>query len=1445
LLQVSDPLSAFDVEPRAKGRKHRRVAIKAGLAHIEVKAGRRPESAALAEHLQSVLQATKGVHWAEVNGILGRVAVSFEEGEVDPDDLVDLVSEIEEAHEVHEERFGLDREEHPADRLGTRRALIALAADAAGIGVSVAGTILRLSPIPIELASAVSFIDGIPRIRHLLEERLGPTVTDVGLSVTNALAQGLGAGPFGLAVDMLHRGTAYAESLAEETCFEELAFDLHKPGAIHEPIQRKPRPVPLPSGPIEHYADRAGVASIVGAGGVFLTTRNPRRAAAMFLAGMPKAAKLGREAYAAQLGRTLSQRRVVVLDQRVLRRLDRIDTIAIDGSLLLSGRAEISEVLLTERADHVLVHRRLATMFDRNDPGQVKRRAGWAIGPLPMLKVATTRGIKRLVLQLGKAECYGVVHHGELMAVFGVKDEVEPGVRLLIESAKQAGLMVAIAGDDLRLVDRVGAHLLVASGAELAESIRMMQQDNCVVALVAGAAHSSGALAAADCGVGLVLDGEPVPWAGDLLCMNGLRDAEFVVAAIAIAREVSRQSAALALAGTSVAAAVSLLSPAMLAGGRALMTVNATSVVALANGTRAGMALARRLEPRAEPNRWHELSVAEVLSTLDARPEGLTDRAARERQKPSARAVPGAVLLGRSVLEELANPLTPVLAGGAALAAAVGSSVDAAIVAGVTGIGSLIGGVQRFQAQRAVSALERRTAPIARVLRDGLAQAIDADNLVVGDILALEAGDAVPADCRIIDARDLEVDESSLTGESLPVAKDSLPVFSSAVADRTSMLYEGTTIAAGQATGLVVAVGADTEANSVLWAAKPPPPGGVEARLRELTMVTIPIAAAGGAAVLGGGLLRGLPLAISAGPAVSLAVAAIPEGLPVLATAAQLAAARRLSTRDTVVRNPRALEALGRIDVLCADKTGTLTEGRIELQAVTIDGNTSSIDKCGIAHRRIVAAALRASPHESADRQLPHMTDEAVVRGARRIGVTEDEGANGWTRIDDMPFESSRGFHATLGTVADHFSITIKGAPEELLGRCSRRLVGNNRRVPLDDAGRARVVAQVDAIARQGLRVLAVAEGRIDGPAELADEMIVDLDLLGFIALADPVRATAAEAVTGIQAAGVRVVMVTGDHPSTAEGIAAELGILDGHRTLSGGELGRMTDHELDAVLDDISVFARVAPLDKLRIVSAYRRAGRTVAMTGDGANDAPAMRFADVGLAIGRRCTPSARDAADIVIADDRIETIVHAIVEGRALWAAVRDALGILLGGNVGEILFTAGAAVVTGRSPLNARQILLVNLLTDVAPALTIAVRPPANITPEQLAAEGPDLSLADPLRRAIMLRALTTAGGATGAYLIASATGRPQRASTTALIALVGTQLGQTVVSSYRHPATVIAAVGSAAVLAGIVQTPGLSNLFGCTPLGPVAWATAVGSAAVATAASALVESHLSL
>jgi cation-transporting ATPase I len=311
--------------------------------------------------------------------------------------------------------------------------------------------------------------------------------------------------------------------------------------------------------------------------------------------------------------------------------------------------------------------------------------------------------------------------------------------------------------------------------------------------------------------------------------------------------------------------------------------------------------------------------------------------------------------------------------------------------------------------------------------------------------------------------------------------------------------------------------------------------------------------------------------------------------------------------------------------------------------------------------------------------------------------------------------------------------------------------------------------------------------------------------------------------------------MITGDHPSTAEAIASELDILRGRLILSGAQLARLSDEELDACIRDVAVFARVTPSQKVRVVRAQQRAGRTVAMVGDGANDAPAIRLADVGIAIGEQSTSAARSAADIVLTDERVETLVNAVVEGRAMWASVRDAVSILIGGNLGEIGFTLAAGLVDGRPPLSARQLLLVNLLTDVAPAMAIALRPPSHATLESLAQEGPDASLGTPLNRDIGARALVTAFGAGTAWTVGRLTGTRSRANTIALLALVGTQLGQTVASGGSSRPVITTSVASAATLAAIVQTPFISQLFGCRPIGPVGWATALGASALATGA----------
>jgi cation-transporting ATPase I len=526
--------------------------------------------------------------------------------------------------------------------------------------------------------------------------------------------------------------------------------------------------------------------------------------------------------------------------------------------------------------------------------------------------------------------------------------------------------------------------------------------------------------------------------------------------------------------------------------------------------------------------------------------------------------------------------------------------------------------------------------------------------------------------------------------------------------------------------------------------------------------------------------------------------------------------------------------------VLCFDKTGTLTEGRVSLRSVSDGRDERQISDLTPALRDTLAVAVRASPWQVADRPLPHPADRAVLDAAREAGVTADHGVGELERTVDLPFESSRGFHAVLAQSPRGPVLSVKGAPETVLARCRRWRRPDDGWVPFDADARRTVETTIERLARKGYRVLAVAEGvGLDHP-ELDESVVEDLDFCGLLALADPIRPTAAAAVNEMTRAGVDIVMITGDHPSTAEAIAAELNVLNEHRIMAGGELEALDDEELAAQLPAISVFARVSPAQKARIVRLLRDTGRVVAMTGDGANDVPAIRLAHVGIALGAQATPAAREAADLVVTDDHIETITDVIVEGRSMWASVRDALSILLGGNLGEVSFTLGAALLSNREALNARQLLLINLLTDVLPAMAVAVRPPPRKTPEELLAEGPEASLGASLNREIYVRATTTAGGAMAGWLLARPVSTPAQASTVGLVALVGTQLCQTMAVRGRTPLVFAAGVGSFAVMVAIVQFPGVSQFFGCRPLLPHQWGIALGAAVAATAVEMVID-----
>jgi magnesium-transporting ATPase (P-type) len=610
------------------------------------------------------------------------------------------------------------------------------------------------------------------------------------------------------------------------------------------------------------------------------------------------------------------------------------------------------------------------------------------------------------------------------------------------------------------------------------------------------------------------------------------------------------------------------------------------------------------------------------------------------------------------------------------------------------------------------------------------------------------------------------------------------------------------------------------------------PVTGVETRLAQITGMTLPLALGSAGAVVAAGLLRGRPVRDSIGAAVGLAVASVPEGLPFLVTAAQLASARRLAERGALVRNPRTIEALGRVNVLCFDKTGTLTQGRMAVSAVSDGASRRRRGAFGSSHRQVLAAALRATPQARGHRKVEHMTDRAVTERAAAEQVTRTDGQPGWRRVDALPFEPSRSYHATLGKTANGLLLSVKGAPEVILPRCTRW-----RGRSLGPRDQKRLSAQLDRLTRDGYRVLAVAENQVAVGHRLSGDT-GDLSFTGFVAFGDPVRVTAGASIRELRDAGVHVVMITGDHPDTAAAIATELDVLNGGSIVTGTELDKLDDQALRRALADASVIARCTPMHKVRVVQAFQAMGRTVAMTGDGANDAAAIRLADVGIALGLRGTPAARAAADLVVGDDRLETIIAAIVEGRAMWASVRQAIGILVGGNIGEIGFTLLGALLTGSSPLSARQLLLVNLLTDLAPAVAVALRPPGPETAGTLLAEGPDTSLGSALTEEVAVRAIATGAAASAAWLAARATGGPARARTVALAALVGTELGQTLLVGGRSPSVAATGLASTGVLVAIVQTPGVSQFFGCTPIGPVGWAIAGGSSLAATVGSLL-------
>lgn len=1406
-------------------------------AHVELRDLSQSELVLFAERVRPALLELVRVRGVEINAPLRRIIVSFDDDAYQLSELLAVIEQAERAVGLENARFRDEPWEHPADVESVERLLAGLCADALGV-VTAMG--LKFSPLPASrvagtLGSLFSIAQTTARLRKPLDDRFGPQRADLMLDMAAAAAHGAAQRPGSAFVELCHKFSRLGEAQARRRIWEQREQELFSlPAELLELGPSEPRPRALPRGPIEEYADRAWIVSLGGFAVSFLTTRSVQRAIAALFAGLPQPARLGRETFCAELSRALAARQALVVDAEALRRLDRIDCIVLEGGLVARDRYEVRELLVVSSVDESEMRRALTALLDVERPIEKRTVGEYTFGALGVLGCAVPAELGAGAAELGRRGglVVGLLLQDELVALAEVELIPQTGIDELISAAHEAEMRVVVAGSDHGVLAGMSADDTIGGGEDLARGVRRLQREGRAVCLVS---TSRSPRVDADLSIGLMREGEAPPWGAHVICRDDLSDVRFLIHAAVSARQVAKQGVNIALGAATLGALVSAGGVLPLTGRRVIAVVNAASVISMVNGVRGSFALARRALPAPRDRTpWHALESRSVLVKLRTSEQGLLRREALRRRRSSLALGESRSRIGElveAVTDELFNPLAPLLAAGAGLSAAVGSFGDAGMVGGVVALNALIGGAQRYRTERRLRELSRGERRYARVRRGAALLDLPEQDLVRGDIIVLEAGDVVPADCRILSAEALEVDASSMTGESLPVRKSPSASFEAHVADRSSMLYDGTAIAAGRAVAVVVAVGDETEARRGASAVKRDPSrGGVERRLRSLIRMTGPVAIGAGVSVMGMGLLRGRRLEDLVGSGVSLAVASVPEGLPLIATAAQLAAASRLSKRGALVRNVRSIEALGRVDALCLDKTGTLTEGRIELGSIA-EGNAEPRTSYGENERLVLAAALRAAPEPRIGSTKTDPTDAALYRAAESLGVRAFDGAGGWLRLRELPFEAERGYQVVLGETREGALLTIKGAPERLISRVVKLRRGGQE-LEVDEAGRSALLERARELGGSGLRVLGVAEARVAADYDVAE--LPELVFRGFVAFRDPVRPTSAQAVSDLHAAGVITYMLTGDHPSTAEAIAREVGLLPpGGIVMSGGALAQFSDEELDAQLGRVRVFARVTPAQKVRIVRALQRAGKVVAMVGDGANDAPAIRLANVGIAVGRHSTAAARAASDVVLMDERIETLVHAIVEGRAMWASVRDAVSILVGGNLGEIGFTLAAGLLDGRPPLNARQLLLVNLLTDVAPAMAIALRPPSLDTLSALRAEGPEASLGQPLNRDIALRALVTSLGAGTAWTLGRFGGR-ERANTVGLLALVGSQLGQTLLSGKLSQPVVVTSVASAATLALIVQTPGVSQLFGCKPLGPFGWATAIGASAGATA-----------
>ena len=717
----------------------------------------------------------------------------------------------------------------------------------------------------------------------------------------------------------------------------------------------------------------------------------------------------------------------------------------------------------------------------------------------------------------------------------------------------------------------------------------------------------------------------------------------------------------------------------------------------------------------------HSQTIEELQQQLKTTPEGLSSAEAQNRLKEYGEnrlkeAKKQSLLI--KFLEQFRDVMVLILLAAAAVSFFVALSehdssafFEPILILLIVVLNAVMGVVQENKAERSLEALMRMAAPHARVLRDGQEQLIDAAMLVPGDVIKLEAGDFVPADARLITSSGLKSEESALTGESLPAEKDAAALLSgdAPLGDRTNCIYSGCSIVYGTAEAIITETGMNTQMGKIagMLEGESEVRTPLQQKLAELGKYMGALALVICAVIFLMGLAGGMPVMEIFMTAVSLAVSAIPEGLPVIVTIVLSIGVERMAKRNAIVKKLPAVETLGSTSVICSDKTGTLTQNKMTLTQAYADGESETeaitAENTPKVRRLLLYGALCSNGslrfEEEREIHIGDPTETSILSAARKNGIYQEEINARHPRTGELPFDSDRKLMTTIHTIDGKIVAITKGAFDMLKDRCIRG--------DLEKA--SAVTGQMSA---QALRVLAIACRTLDKiPEDLTSEDLEqNLTFLGLVGMIDPPREEAKQAVATCKQAGIRPIMITGDHVITASAIAKQLGILsEGQEAITGTDLKALSEEAFDKKLEQISVYARVTPEDKIRVVKAWQKKGRIVSMTGDGVNDAPALKAADIGCAMGITGTDVAKGAADMTLQDDNFATIVAAVREGRGIYNNIRKTVGFLLGTNIGEVLLVFSSMLLFKAAPLLSMQLLWINLVTDSLPAIALGMEP----------------------------------------------------------------------------------------------------------------------------------------